>query len=79
MMEANIYEINNITKNVINNGININDLLKFLKNKIVNSNMSNQNKSKLIIEILNVNTKLLEKADEYLQLLYLFTLIIISK
>jgi hypothetical protein len=41
--------------------------------------MSNQNKSKLVIEILNVNTKLLEKADEYLQLLYLFTLIIMTK
>jgi replication factor C subunit 2/4 len=79
MMDANIYEINTITKNIINNGININDLLKFLKNKIVNSNMSNQNKSKLIMEILNVNTKLLEKSDEYLQLLYLFTLIIMSK
>ncbi len=79
MMDANIYEINTITKNVINNGVNINDLLKFLKNKIVNSNMSNQNKSKLIMEILNVNTKLLEKSDEYLQLLYLFTLIITSK
>jgi replication factor C subunit 2/4 len=79
MMDANIYEMNSITKNVINNGVNINDLLKFLKNKIVNSNMSNQNKSKLIMEILNVNTKLLEKADEYLQLLYLFTLIIMSK
>jgi hypothetical protein len=79
MMNANIYEMNSITKNVINNGININDLLKFLKNKIVNTNMSNQNKSKLIMEILNVNTKLLEKADEYLQLLYLFSLIIMSK
>ena len=79
MMDANIYEINTITKNIINNGVNINDLLKFLKNKIVNSNMSNQNKSKLIMEILNVNTKLLEKADEYLQLLYLFTLIIMTK
>jgi hypothetical protein len=54
MMDANIYEINTITKNVINNGININDLLKFLKNKIVNSKMSNQNKSKLIMEILNI-------------------------
>ncbi len=79
IMNANIYEINTITKNVINNGVNINDLLKFLKNKIVNSSMSNQNKSKLIMEILNVNTKLLEKADEYLQILYLFTLIIMSK
>ncbi len=79
IMNANIYEINTITKNVINTGVNINDLLKFLKNKIVNSNMSNQNKSKLIMEILNVNTKLLEKADEYLQILYLFTLIIMSK
>ena len=79
IMNANIYEINFITKYIINNGININNLLIFLKNKIINSNMSNQNKSKIILEILNVNTKLLEKSDEYLQLLYLFSLIVTTK
>lgn len=79
ILNSNIYEVNNITKYIIHNGININNLLIFLKNKILNSNMSNQNKSKLILEILNINTKLLEKADEYLQLLYLFSLIITVK
>lgn len=79
IMNANIYEINTLTKNTINEGVNINDLLKFLKNKIIESKISDSNKSKLIIELLNVNTKLLEKADEYLQLLYLFSLIMITK
>jgi replication factor C subunit 2/4 len=79
IMEANIYEINTLVKNVINNGININDLLKFLKNKILSSKLCDSNKSKLIIEILNINTKLLEKADEYLQLLYLFSFIMSVK
>ena len=79
IINANIYEINFITKSIINNGININNLLIFLKNKIINSSMSNQNKSKIILEILNINTKLLEKSDEYLQLLYLFSLIITTK
>ena len=79
LINANIYEINTLTKSIIHNGVNLNDLLKFLKNKIVESKMNNENKSKLILEILNINTKLLEKADEYLQLLYLFSLIISIK
>ena len=79
IINSNIYEINTLTKSILNNGVNINNLLIFLKNKILESKISDDNKSTLIIEILNINTKLLEKANEYLQLVYLFSLISITK
>lgn len=79
IIKSNIYEINTLTKSVLNNGVNINNLLIFLKNKILESKISDENKSNLIIEILNINTKLLEKANEYLQLVYLFSLISTTK
>lgn len=73
---ANIYEINDLAHYIIDNGININNLLKFINNKIIDSNnLSDDNKQKLLIEILNVSTRLIEKADEYLQIIYLFSII----
>jgi replication factor C subunit 2/4 len=76
--QSNIYDMDKFTKKILYNSINLNDMLKFLKNKIINSNINDSNKSKLIGEILNVNTKLMEKANEYLQLIYLFSNILIT-
>jgi replication factor C subunit 2/4 len=73
LIKSNIYEMNVFTKNILYENINLNDLLKFLKDKIIKSKINDKEKSKLIIELLNLNVKLMEKADEYLQLLYLFT------
>ena len=73
---ASIYEMNDLSNYVINNSININRLLKYFNQKILESNLSEQNKSRIIIEILNISAKLLEKSDEFLQILYLFTLFI---
>jgi len=72
---ASIYEIDEMTHYVINNSININELLKFFNKKIIYSNLNDINKSNLIIEIINISAKLLEKSDEFLQILYLFSLI----
>jgi len=77
LKNSTIYDINTFTKKILYNGVNLNDLLKFLKNKIIQSKMSDLNKSKLLFELLNVNVKLMEKADEYLQLVYLFTQILL--
>jgi len=75
----NIYDMTVFTRTVLNNGTNINDLLKHLNKKIISSKMSEDNKAMLISEILTISTRLMEKADEYLQLLYLFTLIMTKK
>jgi len=74
--EATIYEINDLAHYVIHNGININNLLKFINNKIIDNNKINdETKQKLLIELLNISTRLLEKSDEYLQIIYLFSVI----
>jgi replication factor C subunit 2/4 len=74
--EATIYDINDLAHHVIDNGININNLLKFVNNKIINSNNLNDDiKQKLLIEILSISARLLEKSDEYLQIIYLFSII----
>jgi len=75
LINSSIYEINDLAHEVMNNNININNLLKFIKNKIIKTKISDNNKSKIIIEILNISCKLMEKADEFLQILFLFTLI----
>jgi replication factor C subunit 2/4 len=72
---SSIYEMYDLVKFVINNSININDLLQFYNKKIIESNLSDNKKSILITEILNISSKLLEKSDEFLQILYLFSLI----
>ncbi len=79
LMDSNIYEIDKLANNVLYDGINLNDLLKYLKNKIIKSKINDSNKSKLIIELLNVNTKLMEKTNEYLQLVYLFSCFLVLK
>jgi len=75
LINSSIYEINDLAHEIVNNNININNLLRFIKNKIINSKISDNIKSKIIIEILNISCKLMEKADEFLQILFLFTLI----
>ena len=72
---ANIYDINDMAHFVINNGINLNNLLKFINNKILESNLNDNIKTKIIIEILNISARLLEKSNEFLQIIYLFSLI----
>lgn len=77
---ANIYEINDLAHDIINNGININNLLKFISNKIMENNDLNDNvKATILHDILNISARLLEKADEYLQIVYLFSIIISKK
>lgn len=74
--DATIYEINDLAHYVIDNGININNLLKYINNKIINSTSINDDtKQKLLIEILNISSRLLEKSDEYLHIIYLFSII----
>jgi replication factor C subunit 2/4 len=72
---SSIYEMYDLVKYVINNSININDLLQFFNKKVIESNLSDTKKSMLITEILNISAKLLEKSDEFLQILYLFSII----
>ena len=75
ILSSNIYELYDIANDVINSNINLHNLLKFIKDNIIISKISETNKSKIIIEILNIECKLMDKADEFLQILFLFSLI----
>jgi len=75
LLKSNIYELNDFVIDIINNGTNLNNLLKYIKDNIIVSKISDSNKSKIITEILNIECKLMEKADESLQILYLFSMI----
>lgn len=75
IIQKNILLINDLVNYIITKSININDVLLYLNNKILSLKIKDSVKSKLLLEILNTDTKLLEKADEYLQLLYLLSLI----
>ena len=77
---ANIYDINDLAHHVINIGINLNNLLKFINNKILeDNNLTDTTKTKILLDILNISARLLEKSDDFLQILYLFSLIISNK
>jgi replication factor C subunit 2/4 len=75
LLESNIYELNDLVIDIINNGTNLNNLLRYIKDNIIVSKISDSNKSKIITEILDIECKLMEKADESLQILYLFSMI----
>ena len=74
-MKKNILSINELVRYILTNSININDVLLYLNNKILTLKIKDSTKSKLLQEILNTDAKLLDKGDEYLQLLYLLSLI----
>ena len=77
---ANIYDVNELAHFVINNGINLNNLLKFINNKILEDNkLTDIIKAHIINDILNISSRLLEKSDEFLQIIYLFSIIISKK
>ena len=65
---ANLVDLCNFIKN---KSININELLLFLKNNIIKAKIKDDIKSKLIIIISNTEAKLLERGDEFLNILYL--------
>lgn len=73
--EKNISLIDDLVKYILKNSININDILLYINNKILTLKIKDSIKSKLLQEILNIDAKLLDKGDEYLNILYLLSLI----
>ena len=73
IIKTNTKEILLITHNIKNKCINLNDLLLFLHNKILESKLKDTEKSKLLITITNTETKLVEGGDEFLNILYLLS------
>jgi replication factor C subunit 2/4 len=59
----------NIVKDINNYGINLNQLLIFFKDKIIKTKLSDDKKSNLLIIISNTESRLIERGDEYLNIL----------
>jgi replication factor C subunit 2/4 len=65
---ANIVDIANYIKS---QSINISELLFFLKDKIIKLKIKDNIKSKLIMIITNTEARLLERGDEFINIMYL--------
>jgi replication factor C subunit 2/4 len=73
IMNDDIAKLVEVTQYIKNHSVNITELLHFLKNKIVRfkSNILKDNiKSKMINIITNTEAKLLERGDEFINILY---------
>ena len=58
-----------VVRDINNFGININQFLIFLKDKIIETKLTDDKKSNLIMVISNTESRLIERGDEYLNLL----------
>jgi replication factor C subunit 2/4 len=62
-----------VTQFIKNQSINISELLIFIKDKIINYDIKDNIKSNLVQIIANTEGKILERADEYINILYLLS------
>ena len=73
LLKSSISDLNRITKNILNQSINLCELLLFLKNKIIESSLPDDEKGYLIGQLIEIESRLYERGDEYLNILYLLS------
>ena len=73
IIKDDIRNILKITQTIKNKCINLNDLINFAHNKILESNLTDKQKSNLIIILTNTDSKLTEGGDEFLNILYMLS------
>jgi DNA polymerase III gamma/tau subunit len=64
-----------ITSDIHNYGINLNQFLIFLKDKIIDSKLSDNTKSMIIMKIADTEARIIERGDEYINILNILCLI----
>lgn len=67
-----------ITSDIHNYGINLNQFLIFLKDKIIDSKLSDNTKSMIIMKIADTEARIIERGDEYINVLNILCLIYIN-
>jgi len=67
-----------ISTDIHNFGINLNQLLIFLKDKIIESKLSDNIKSMIIIKIAETEARIIERGDEYINVLNILCMIYIN-
>ena len=64
--------MSNLTKiatNIHNCGINLNQFITFVKDKIIETKLSDQNKALMIMKIADTEARIIERGDEYINVL----------
>jgi replication factor C subunit 2/4 len=74
-MNGTIQDVRMVTINICREGYQIKNVLNLIKNKLIECNLSDDKKSILALELCNVDKRLIESSDEYLQLLNILVLI----
>jgi len=74
-MSGSVNDIVGIVQNIYRNGYQVSTILAMLNEHIIQSKLSDISKSKIITELCNTDTKLMDCGDERLQLLNIFVLI----
>lgn len=72
ILNSDVKNLVNMALNITNTGYPMNYLLKCLKDKVVSSNMSCTNISKLLIHISKIERMITDGSDNYIQLLSIF-------
>ena len=73
-----IDNIKNLISFIKKLSLNTQDILTFLHHKIINYDISDDIKSQILLEISNVENKILDRCDEELQMIYIFSFIYIN-
>lgn len=77
-VDKSMNNLSKITTNIHNFGINLNQFLIFLKNKILESRFSDNTKSMIIMKIAGTEARIIERGDEYINILNILCLIYIN-
>jgi replication factor C subunit 2/4 len=77
--DKSIKSIINITREIINNGYIYNSIIMEISKYIIRKNMEDDKKGKLLFMVAEIEKKLNDRCDEYIQLLTLFTEICYNK
>jgi len=64
-----------ITTDIHNFGVNLNQFLIFLKDKIIESRLSDNKKSMIMMKIADTEARIIERGDEYINILNILCLI----
>jgi len=67
--KSSIVDLVMITTNIHNYGINLNQFLIFLKDKIIETKLSDNKKSMIIMKIADTEARIIERGDEYINIL----------
>lgn len=74
-LTGSILDLRNITIQICRDGYQISNILTFLKNKLLASDIDDISKAKIFIELSNTDRRLVESSDEFIQILNILTFI----